>query len=49
MFKSLMKIGTLAYVQDNVKATVTDQTDGTTGNAMCVENYLGVWASETIG
>jgi hypothetical protein len=30
-------------------ADVTDSDSGLGGNAPCIENYIGIWASEDIG
>ena len=49
MFKSLIKMGSLASIQNGVRGTVVDGPDGIAGPAPCVESYLGVWASDATG
>jgi len=52
MYKSLLKMGSLASLSTNVKAgafpadSVTNHANGLGGAAPCMDSYIGIWANE---
>ena len=43
------KIAILALLLNLSKAEITDYANGLGGNAPCVESYVGVWESTSVG